>query len=109
MPGPIQQWPGLVCERDPAVWCSWPSRRLAVVPAWTTGRERTPGSSLGIVFLPVEQQHVVTQQDQRVGARTRSGDMAMVVHVPGRDQGRYVATDQGTLLHKAQVGPVVVL
>jgi hypothetical protein len=31
---------------------SVPSRRSAVVPARITGRERTPGSSLGIVFLP---------------------------------------------------------
>ena len=44
------------------------SGRSAVVPARITGRERAPGASLGIVFLPVEQQHVIAQQDQRVTA-----------------------------------------
>jgi len=65
-----------------------------VNPARITGRERPPGASLRIVFLPVEQQHVIAQQDQRIRARTGSGDMAVVVHIPGRHQGRHVASDQ---------------
>jgi hypothetical protein len=35
--------------------------------------------------------------------------MAMVVHVPGRNQGRHVARDQRALLYKAQADPVAVL
>ena len=31
--------------------------------------------------------------------------MAMVVHVPRRDQGRHVAPDQSALLREAQLGP----
>jgi hypothetical protein len=36
----------------------------AVITARVAGRERLPGSSLRVVFLPVEQQHVIAQQDQ---------------------------------------------
>ena len=31
--------------------------------------------------------------------------MAMVVHVPGRDQGRRIAMDKGALIREAQLGP----
>jgi pimeloyl-ACP methyl ester carboxylesterase len=57
-----------------------PSRRSAVVPARITGRERTPGSSLGIVFLPVEQQNRQHYADPincpvlAVGAQAYLGD-----------------------------------
>ena len=79
--------------------------RSAVIPARITGRERPPGPSFRIVFLPVEQQHVIAQQDQRVRAGARSGGMAVVVHVPGRHQGRHIAMNKGTLVREAQLGP----
>ena len=36
----------------------------AVRPAWITGRKLPPRPLLGVVLLPFEQEHVVTQQDQ---------------------------------------------
>jgi hypothetical protein len=41
-----------------------PAGWSAVIAARVAGCERLPGASLRIVFLAVEQQHVIIQQDQ---------------------------------------------
>jgi hypothetical protein len=58
----------------------------AVRPAWVTGRKLPPRPLVRVVFFPFEAEHVVTQQDERVGAGACAGDMTVVVDIPGRDQ-----------------------
>jgi hypothetical protein len=56
-----------------------------------------------------EQEHVITEENERVGAGTRAGNVTVVMHVPGRDQRRDVTAVQGALGGQAQVGPAVLM
>src|SRR6478672_3252899 len=77
----------------------------AVRPARIAGRKRMPRALAGVVFLPAEEQHVVTEQDEGVRAVATAGDVTVVVHVVGRDQRRHVTPVQRALVGQAQVGP----
>jgi uncharacterized protein YcfJ len=81
-----------------------PAALLAVRPARVTRREPPPRPLLRVVFLALEQQHVVAQQDQRIRAGAGAGDVAVVVHVAGRDQRRHIAAVQGALVRETQLG-----
>ena len=81
--------------------------KSAIRPARITWSKRAPGPLPRIVFLAGEQEHVITEEDQRVGAGTGAGDMTVVVHVPGRDQRRHLTGDQGALFSQAQLGAAV--
>jgi hypothetical protein len=59
-------------------------QRLAVRTAWIAGGKRPPDPFARVVFLPFVEVHVVTQENERVGAGTCAEDMAMVVDVAGR-------------------------
>ena len=85
----------------------WVSLRSAVRPAWVTGCKRLPCPLLGVVLFPLEEVHVVTQEDERVGAGTCAEDMAVVVDVAGRDQRCHVTAPHGAVLYKSQFGPAV--
>jgi hypothetical protein len=54
-----------------------------VRPTWITGGKPAPPAPVRVVFLALEQEHVITQQDERVRAWTAAPDVAMVVHVVG--------------------------
>ncbi len=78
-------------------------------PPWITGRKLPPRPLLGIVFFSFEEQHVISQQDERVRAGTRAGDMTVVVDVSGRDQRRHVTAVKGALLRKVHLGPAALM
>src|SRR5215467_477907 len=80
-------------------------RRLAVRPAWVTGGKPAPPAPARVVFLALEQEHVITQQDERIRAWTAAADVAMVVHIVGRDQRHHITSAQGSLVGKAHIGP----
>jgi len=78
--------------------------RSAVRLAWICGRKQPPGPLLQIELFPFEQQLVITEQDERIRARTGTGHMAMAVHIAWRDQCHHVAAAQGALVSETQVG-----
>ena len=72
--------------------CAEPARASGVLPGGhqrcgrpgPPGRKLPPRPLLQVVFLPFEQEHVVTQEDAaRARGGTAAGDMTMVVDVPG--------------------------
>src|SRR5215469_10712442 len=81
----------------------------AVRAARIAGRKRLPRALAGVVFLPAEEQHVVTEQDEGVGGGAAAADVTVVVHVVRRDQRHHVAPLQGTLVGQAQVGTAVLM
>jgi hypothetical protein len=73
-------------------------------PARITRGKPTPPAPARVVFLALEQEHVITQQDERIRARTGAPDMTMVVHIVGRDQRHHITAAQATLVRKAELG-----
>src|SRR6266851_1685442 len=81
----------------------------AVRPARVTGRKPPPRSPFRIVFFALEQEHLITQKDDRIGAGASAGDMTMVVHILRRDQRRHITAPQDAFVRQAQLRPAALV
>src|SRR5260370_1827998 len=74
----------------------------AVRPARVTGRKPPPRAPFRIVFFAFEQEHLITQKDDRIGAGASAGDMTMIVHILRRDQRRPLTPPHAALVPHPQ-------